>query len=55
MSNEGPLGRYRDRVNRDADDIAGFFSTRVGTITAVSVMALVAVGALVALITGWFG
>ncbi|MBN9214695.1 MAG: hypothetical protein J0J04_07765 [Microbacterium sp.] len=54
MSTDGPLGRYRDRVSRDADDIAGFFSTRAGTITAVSVMGLVAIGSIVALVSGWF-
>lgn len=53
MSNDS-LGRYRDRVSRDADDIAGFFSTRTGTITAVVLISLVAIGSLVAVVTGWF-
>lgn len=54
MNPDGPLGRYRDRVSRDADDIAGFFSTRAGTITAGSFIVAVLLGIVYSTISGWF-
>lgn len=55
MNSDGPLGRYRDRVSRDADDIAGFFSTRAGAITAGSILAAAAIGLIYSLVSGWIG
>lgn len=53
MSNNGAFGRYRDNVSRDADDIAGFFSTRAGVIVAGAMVAAVIIGGIVGLVTGW--
>lgn len=54
MSNDGPVGRYRDRVSRDADDIAGFFSTRTGQITGGAILIAVAIGLVYSVVSGWF-
>lgn len=54
MSSNGNFGRYRDRVSRDADDIAGFFSTRAGVITAISLAAAVLLGVIGGVIAGLF-
>lgn len=55
MSADGPFGRYRDRVSRDADDIAGFFSTRAGVITAGSILAAIVLGLIYSTVSGWIG
>lgn len=54
MSSNGNFGRYRDNVSRDADDIAGFFSTRAGTITAISLATAVLLGIVGGAIAGLF-
>lgn len=55
MSSNGPFGRYRDRVNRDADDITGFFSTRAGMATSAGRPLAIVAGAVWAVASGWFG
>lgn len=54
MSSNGPLGRYQDRVSKDADDIAGFFTTRLGQGVGLTLLGVVLVGTVITVITGWF-
>jgi|GEM_PF-5276189 len=49
MSDKGPWGRYQSKVSEDADNIAGFFGTRRGAITAIALIG----GVIVCSIIGW--
>lgn len=43
----------RDRINKDADTVAGFFGTRGGAIFTASVVAAIVVIAVLAWVFGW--
>lgn len=53
MSSNGPLGRYKDGVSRDADDISGFFNTRLGRNIGLGLLGLIVVGTVVSTVVGW--